>query len=323
MAVAPDPLVPLTLVSGDEELLVTRAVAAVVAAARERDAEADVRDLGAGELDAAAFLDLATPSLFGDLRVVVIREAADLADDVRSALAAFIADIPDAVHVVVCHQGGSKGKKLVEACQAAGARVVLAAGLDKPHERPGFVQAEFDRLGRKASVAACRAIVESVGGGLRELAAACEQLVACTDGPVDEDAVGRFFTGRAEASGFVVADRAVEGDAAGALVELRQAFATGLDPVPVVAALAAQLRRVARVASAGRRMPPVAIARELKMQPWMVEKAQRQARGWVPDTLAAAHRAVALADLEVKGGGTDPTYAVERAVLAVATRGEG
>ena len=102
------------------------------------------------------------------------------------------------------------------------------------------------------------------------------------------------------------------------LVELRQALTAGVDPVLVVAALARQLRTVAKVASAGRGRSD-AVARDLKLAPWMVDKARRQSRGWAPDSLARAHAAVAVADGEVKGGGTDPAFAVERAVLAVAS----
>jgi DNA polymerase-3 subunit delta len=220
--------------------------------------------------------------------------------------------------LVLVHGGGVKGKKLVDAAKAAGVRVVPCAKVDKLGERLAFVQAEFDAAGAEATAGACRAIVEAVGGDLRELAGACSQLAVDTLGTVDERAVARFFRGRADASGFAVADRALEGDVPGSLVELRQAFAAGVDPVLVVAALARQLRTVAKVASAGRGRAD-AVARDLRLAPWMVDKARRQSRGWAPDTLAAAHAAVATADGEVKGGGTDPRFAVERAVLAVAS----
>ncbi len=45
-------LVPLTVVVGEEDLLVARAVSAVVRAARELDPEVDVRDVGAGRAGA-------------------------------------------------------------------------------------------------------------------------------------------------------------------------------------------------------------------------------------------------------------------------------
>jgi DNA polymerase-3 subunit delta len=308
----------VTLVHGDEELLVSRAVAAVLAAARERDPEVDVRDLAASAVDTAVLLDLRTPSLFGELRVLVLRGAQDCADDVRDALIPFVESPPDGAWLVLVHAGGVKGKRLLDAVKAAGARVVPCAKVDKLGDRLAFVQAEFDAAGATVTAGACRAIVDAVGGDLRDLAGACSQLAVDTPGTVDERAVARYFRGRADASGFAVADRALEGDVPAALVELRQAFCAGVDPVLVVAALARQLRTVAKVASAGRGRPD-AVARELKLAPWMVDKARRQSRGWGPDTLAEAHAAVAVADGEVKGGGTDPAFAVERAVLAVAS----
>jgi DNA polymerase-3 subunit delta len=310
--------VPVTLVHGDEELLVSRAVAGVLAAARERDPDVDVRDLAAPSVDAAVLLDLRTPSLFGELRVLVLRAAQDCADDLRDALLPFVESPPDGACLVLVHNGGVKGKKLVDAVKATGARVIPCAKVDKLGDRLAFVQAEFDAARATVTAGACRAIVDAIGGDLRDLAGACGQLAVDTPGTVDERAVARFFRGRADASGFAVADRALEGDVPAALVELRQAFAVGVDPVLVVAALARQLRTVAKVASAGRGRAD-AVARDLKLAPWMVDKARRQSRGWAPDTLAAAHRAVALADGEVKGGGTDPRFAVERAVLAVAS----
>lgn len=310
-------LTPLTLISGDEDLLVARAVDDVLAAVRAKDSEADVRLVDADALDGSALLDLATPSLFGDLRVLVVRITGALSDDVRDGLLALVESPDPSVVLVVVHPGGNVGKRLVDAVKAAGAKVVPCAKVDKK-ELPAFVLTELRRFGAQATESAARALVEAVGSDLRELSGACAQLATDTPGDVDDVAVARFFRGRADVNGFVVAERAVEGSVGAALVELRMALAGGLAPVLVVSALARQLRTVARVASAGRGSPDV-IARDLKMAPWQVKKAQRQLRGWTPEALVAAHRAVAVADGEVKGGGTDPAYAAERAVLAVAT----
>ena len=55
---------------------------------------------------------------------------------------------------------------------------------------------------------------------------------------------------------------------------------------------------------------------------WKVERVQRQLPGWTPAGVAAAVTAIARADEQVKGGGTDAGYALEQAVLAiVAARG--
>ena len=199
--------------------------------------------------------------------------------------------------------------------------VIDVPKLTKPGDRLAFIQAEFHAAGSEVTAGACKAVLDAVGADLRELAAACSQLSADTPGTVDEDVVGRYFRGRADASGFIVADRAIEGDTAGALAELRMAAAAGVPAVLVVSALSAQIRTIARVASAGR-MSADTIARDLKMPPWRVDKARRQSRGWTPESLIEAHTAIARADAEVKGGGTDAGYALERAVMAVA-RGKG
>ena len=60
-----------------------------------------------------------------------------------------------------------------------------------------------------------------------------------------------------------------------------------------------------------------AIARDLGMAPWQVDKARRSLHGWSDDGLGEAIQAVAAADFDVKGGGRDPVYAVERAILVM------
>jgi len=55
----------------------------------------------------------------------------------------------------------------------------------------------------------------------------------------------------------------------------------------------------------------------------MVRKARGQRAGWSPQGVAGAITAVAQADAEIKGAGTDPVYALERAVVTIArARGE-
>jgi len=54
------------------------------------------------------------------------------------------------------------------------------------------------------------------------------------------------------------------------------------------------------------------------MPPWRVQKAQRQARRWSRDTVAAAMKLVAALNADVKGAAADPDYALEAAVRKVA-----
>ncbi len=63
---------------------------------------------------------------------------------------------------------------------------------------------------------------------------------------------------------------------------------------------------------------PYRLASELGMPPWRVQKAQKQARRWSRDSVAAAVRLVAALNADVKGAAADADYAVERAVRQVA-----
>jgi len=312
----PDAPTPLTLVVGDEELLVARAVASVVAAARARTPDVEVRDLDGASLEPGDLAEAVSPSLFGDDRVIVIRAAQDVDKATATELASLVGDLSPEMLLVVVHAGGAKGKALLTSLLAAGARRVDVPKVTKLSERRDFLRAELRADGRQVAEDAVGTLLEAVGSDLRELASAASQLLADTEGPITEEAVRRYYSGRADATGFSIADRAVEGDLAGALELSRWGSSTGLAPVLVTSALANALRSLAQVASAGR-APAHVLAGQLGMPPWKIEKAQRQARGWNPDGLSAALQAVATADGDVKSGVADSQYTVERAVLAV------
>lgn len=309
-------LVPLTLVVGEEDLLVSRAVGAVVQAARALDPLADVTDLAAGDVQPGDLPELLSPSLFGDRRVLVLRAAQDLDRAVAAELTRYAADPLDELSVVVCHAGGAKGKALLTALLAAGARRVEAPKMKSPGDRRTFVRAELTSTGRAVTDSAVGALLDAVGSDLRELCSAAGQLLADTDGPIDEDVVARYHRGRADLTGFTVADRVVEGDLSGALELVRYGQATGLAPLLVTSAVAGALRAIAFVASAGHE-PAGSVASRLAMPAWKVDKTRRQVRGWTPDGLSTALRAVAVADADVKGGAADQQYAVERLLLTV------
>ncbi len=313
---AADLLVPLTLVVGDEELLVSRAVSAVLRAARARNPQTEVVDLDAPGVAPGDLVEVLSPSLFGDERVLVLRGVQDLDKAVVDELVAYAADPLPEICVVAVHPGGVKGKATITALAAAGARRVDAPKITKAGERRDLVRAELRSDGRQVAEEAVTALLDAVGSDLRELCSAASQLLSDTEGPITTEVVARYHRGRAESSGFAIADRAVDGDLAGALELARWGEATGLAPVLVTSSLASTLRAVAQVAGAGRQ-PAHQLAGQLGMPPWKVEKTQKQARGWRPEGLSDALQAVAVADGEVKGAGVDAAYAVERVLFAV------
>lgn len=307
---------------GDEELLATRAIADLVATAKAADPDVEVRQAPAGDLAVGELTEMLSPSLFGGRRVVVVRAAQDAKKDLVAAVLAYVADPEPDVTLVVQHVGAAKGKAFADRLREAKAKVIPVSKITRPRERVEFVCAEVRRLGGRASEGAAEALIAAVGNDLRELVSACSQLVADTDGHIDARTVARYYRGRAEVSGFTVADAAIVGDLAGALEALRWALHIGVDPVPIADALADGIRTVARVASAGRGSSHQ-IAGNLGMPAWKVERAQRQARGWTANALVDAMRVAADCNAAVKGGSDDRQYALERAVFAVAAARQG
>ncbi|WP_317493692.1 DNA polymerase III subunit delta [Haloechinothrix sp. LS1_15] len=310
---------PLHLVLGEEPLLIDRAVANTLDAARRSDPETDLTRVRASELTDGQLSELVSPSLFSDGRVVVVEAAHEISQEAAAALEGYVRAPAAGVVLVVVHSGGGRSnaaKALPTTLRKAGAAVTECPKVTKPAERESFVRAEVRSAGGRIDAAAASALVESVGSDLRELASAASQLVADTGGTIDEAAVRRYHTGKADVTGFAVAEKAVAGDRAAALASLRWALHIGVAHVLIADALADAVRTVARVASAGRGNPNT-MASQLGMPPWKIRKAQGQATGWNREGLTAAMRVVADLNADVKGAAADPNYALERAVLTI------
>jgi DNA polymerase-3 subunit delta len=309
-------LAPVVLVTGPEELLAERAVDRLVGLARERDPQIELTRVDAAAYSTGELMLATSPSLFGEDKVVVVESVEKATDDLVLDALAYVAAPLDDVVLILRHGGGQRGKRLLDAVRAGGHPVAVCETIKRDADKAAFVTQEVRRAGRRMEARAVRSLVDAVGSDLRELAAACSQLVADTTGVIGVEVVERYYGGRIEATGFRVADAAVEGSAGEAVALLRHAFATGVDPVPLVAALAARLRVLAKVSAARGRGPGA--ERDLGLAPWQVDRSRKELARWTPEGLAHAITAVAQADAEVKGASRDPKFAVERAVLRIA-----
>jgi DNA polymerase III subunit delta len=304
---------PLVLISGDEPFLVDRAVQRTVASARRAQPEVERREAPAGGLTPGEFDDLVAPSLFAEPRVVVLRGAHEASKELAEVLLDYAASPVDGVVLVVHHGGGTRNKALADAMGAGGV-VLTCMKITKPGERLDFVRAEIRRARGTTTPAAVAALVDAVGSDLRELAMASAQLVADTGGTVDEAAVRRYHRGRADVSGFTVSDATIAGDLSGALEALRWATSIGVAPVLIADALADGVRTIAKVSGA-RGGSSYALAADLGMPPWKIDRARAAVRGWSPAGVATGMAVVAELNAAVKGVAADADYALEKAVL--------
>jgi DNA polymerase-3 subunit delta len=315
-ATSPTGVPPYVLISGPESVLVERALASTLEALRVGDPDLEVIKLYADGYQGGSLGVHASPSLFGGTTVIVVHDLDEAPDELQTDMLDYLVAPGDEITLVVTHKSGLRGKKVLDTLKKAGARVIDCPLIKSEGDKTAFATNEFRSRGRKVTHDAVRALVQAVGRDIRELAAACAQLVADTEGVVDEATVEKYHGGKVEATGFKVADAAIAGNAGEALRLLRHAISAGDNPVPIVAVLAMQLRQMVRVGSAGRGSS-AQLAKVLSMAPWQIDQARKKLNGWDPDGVGRAIQAVAAADFDVKGGGRDPVYAVERAILTI------
>jgi DNA polymerase-3 subunit delta len=313
----------VTLVTGPEEFLNQRTVTAALRAVKQSDPESEVSETTADQVSMGVLADLAAPSLFSSIRCVVVRQLEDLPEETHAGLVEYAASPAEDVGLVLVHSGGQKGSGLLTKLRKQpGVTEVKSASL-KPSEFPRWVAAEVRGHGGRIAEDAAEQLVQAVGQDLRSLAGAAHQLASDFPGePLTSEIVKRYFGGRAEVKSFAVADAALYGRTAAALEELRWALDSGTAAVLVTSAFAGGLRGLAKFKGAAR-MRPGDLAREVGVPPWKLDIIRKQAQGWDEPGLATAISAVARADADVKGAASDPAYALERMVLAVAAARTG
>jgi len=307
--------VGLVLIQGAESLLADRAISNVIAT--KSGAQSTI--FSADELEVGVITDSLAPSLFADARVVVIKDLQDLTAECSDEVVSYLENQDENLTLVLWHKGGVKGKALVDKIKKLNPKVIAAEAIKKESEKSEFVRAEFKRLDRKVSTEAVNALIDSLGSDLRELSAACSQLASdvALQKVIDENDVARYQMGRVESTGFDVADAALEGNTAIALINLRNALSTGTDPVLIVSALASSLRTLAKVSGASRSVRSFELASTLAIAPWQIDKARKQLTGWSESGLIKAVVSTATADADIKGAAADPIYALERAIMTV------
>jgi DNA polymerase-3 subunit delta len=312
----------VVLVSGTETLLADRAIRLLRDTLKLEDPSLEVSDLEADNYAPGELITLASPSLFGEPRLIRVTNVEKCTDAFIAECLQYLEAPADDTYLVLRHAGGVRGKKLLDAVRGGlGAGIeIVCAELKRESDKLDFARAEFAAAGKKISGGALRSLVSAFTDDLAELASACQQLIADAAAEVSEAVVEKYYSGRVETNAFAVADTAIAGRHGEALILLRHALASGADPVPMVAAFAMKLRTMAKLV--GRRGGSGQLAGQLGLAPWQVERAQRDLRGWTEAGLGRCIVMLAETDAAVKGAERDPVFALERMVGTVASRGE-
>ena len=100
----------LVLIQGAEGLLADRAISEILAA----NAGAQITTLSADDVELGVITDSLAPSLFGDTRIVVIKEIQDLTAECSEEIVEYLSNPDENLNLVLWHKGGVKGKALVD-----------------------------------------------------------------------------------------------------------------------------------------------------------------------------------------------------------------
>jgi DNA polymerase-3 subunit delta len=309
----------MLLIHGGESVLADRALSQALS--DRSDFEKTVLD--GGDLELGRYGEAVAPSLFADKRVVVIRDLQDVIADVQEEIEALFESVDPNLHLIFIHKGGVKGKALLDKIKKLKPEIITCEPIKKAADKEAFVREEFARHGRKISSDAISALVDATGSDTRELAAACSQIAFDTNAGkaiIDEDDIAKYYQGKVEATGFDVADATLAGDPRAALIALRNALDTGTDPIMIVSALTSSIRTLAKVSGAPRNANAFQLAGSLGLAPWQIDKARRQLSKWSPALIAFSVQELSRADVAIKGAEADPLYALERSVVAIASK---
>ena len=310
---------PVMLLFGSEPYFAAQVSNSIRDQLRTKFLDLEVNEVDASDYVSGSLMNLASPSLFAEPRLIVIDNLDRCTDAMIEDGKLYLQSPAPDTYLLLKHSGATvRAKALLDALRSdATAIEVSCAKLDKEPDRVRFVQGQFQEAERKITDQAVRALVDAFSADIAELASACSQLMVDSSEAITEDIVDRYFGGRVQTSTFKIADMAIAGRRGEAMALLRHGFNTGLDPVPMVFAIAAKLRQMARIHADPRATPS-----SVGMESWKLAKLRSDVQGWSDESLGKAIALTAEADAAAKGSERDPQYRIERLVSFLASKGK-
>jgi DNA polymerase III subunit delta len=273
-------------------------------AALERLGDLRPTEIDAGEWQGGELQSLATPSLFGEPRSLLVTDCRSLSKEAVIELAAYLAAPDPDAPLVLCYTTPERGKvaaalqKLVEPLGE-----VRQVQIGRKDLEPWLV-GRAKRSGADLSGPAARTLVDVLGTDAGQLAAAVQQLTTAYSGQrITPTHVHGQFRGLGEQKTWDLCDRAFGKDLAGAIRALRAIEEAGDDALMVLGGIAARLRDLVRVRSLPERLPPGRIAKEAGLRfEWQARRYQQQGRNYSIDELVVLHERITEADRALKSG---------------------
>jgi len=269
-------------------------------------------DLRPVEVDAAEWrggetADLATPSLFGERRALLVSNAKALPEEGVRELARYLeAPDPDAPLILLAVVGERAKAPAALAKLVKDQGTVTEVKIQRK-ELPAWIlrRAKAKELDLAPDGAA--ALVETLGEEPGALDQALDQLAPAFGGQrVTREIVSRQFRGLGEQHVWDLCDKAFARDLPGAMRSLRTLLESGEAGLLILGSITARLRDVVRIKALPERMSQTDAAQAAGLRfDWQVRRYREQARRFAPQELADIHEVIAWADRALKSGATE------------------
>lgn len=304
---------PIYLLWGEDDFLLRERAFELLG--ELRPTEVDANEWQGGELQ-----NLATPSLFGEQRALLITDAKSLPKEAIAEIAAYVSAPDPEAPLVICAQVGERAK-----VPAALDKVVKPVGhvaevkIARKDLEPWLIQ-RAKRDGLDVTPPAVHSLVETLGEEPGQLVAALRQLGAAFTGErITPEIVARQFRGLGEQKVWDLCDKAFTKDLPGAIRSLRSIEEGRDDPLMVLGGIASRLRDLIKVRALPDRMPPAELAREAGLRfDWQARRYQQQARNYSMGQLIELHERLVEADRAMKSGAS-PDVVMPVLVAAIAS----
>lgn len=288
---------PVVLLWGESDYLLR--LEAAEALEGVRPTEVDAADWQPG-----ATADLATPSLFGEARALLVTGGQQLRDEALTEVATYAeAPSPDATLIVaVIVSSRAKGPPAAVARALKGKAEVRRVAVDRK-DLPSWVRARARARGMNADPAGAAALVQTVGEDPAVLDQAVEQLRAAHPEGLTTETVAAQFRGFGDRRVWELCDAAFGRNLPAATRTLAGLLQSREEPLAILGGISSRLRDLLRVRSLPERIPPAELARAADLRfEWQARRYREQARRFTPGELAEIHARIVEADRALKLG---------------------
>jgi DNA polymerase-3 subunit delta len=289
---------PVALFWGDDPFLLRLSALEHLERLGVHATEIDAREWAGGE-----GADLATPSLWGERRALMVTGCQALSEVAARELRSYInSPSPDATCVLTLVSRAKGPPPLARAVQQAGG-LVHHVSL-KRSEISKWVVDRARALGVQLSGPAAAALVSIVGEDAARLFQSVEQLsTAFPREPIGPEQVRAQFRGTGEQRVWDLCDRAFEGRLPDALRVLASLLEAREDPLLILGGIASRVRDLLRVRGLPERMPQADAVKSAGLRfDWQLRRYRQQARRFSLEDLTSLHDRVVEGDRALKGG---------------------